>query len=155
MIEGIKELGAGITLALQGTHKIFTTFVQGVLLLLLVLFILYLTSVASKALISLFKYLEEKSQKKESKWNAFVTALQKPAGLIVWIVGVSFALEIIHIVTNAEIFVAIPPIRTVAIIATLAWFFIRLSNNLEKNFFLMVASSKSSQKDKDEKDKDV
>ena len=134
LVVGIKELVLGIILAAQGYYKIVTTLMQGVLLLLAVLIILYLTSVASKALISLFKYLEEKSQKKESLWNALVTAIQKPVALIVWIVGASIALKFIQFATNAEIFAIVPIIGSIAIIAVLAWFLFRLVENLKKSY---------------------
>ena len=132
MIEGIKELVvgimatiAGITLTFRGSYKIITILAQGVAIVFLVLIILFLTSVASRALISLFEYLEEEVLNKESLWNVLVTALQKPAIFIIWIVGVSFALDIIHFATTAQILAVVPTIRSIAIIAALVWFFIQ------------------------------
>ena len=66
--------------------------------------------------------------------DALIKAIQKTAGLIIWIAGVSLAIDIIHFETNAEIFVAVPPIRSVAIITAMGWFLIRLVKNLEKTY---------------------
>ncbi len=96
---------------------------------------LVLTAVASEVRRYLFKYIARKSRKTKSMWDdALVDAIQKPAGLIIWIAGVSLAIDIVHFETNAEIFVAVPPIRSVAIIATLGWFLIRLVENLKKTY---------------------
>ena len=96
---------------------------------------LALTAVASEVRRYLLKYIAGKSQKTKSMWDdALVTTLQKPAGLIIWIAGVSLAIDIIHFETNAEIFVAVPPIQSVAIIAAMVWFLIRLVKNLEKTY---------------------
>ena len=164
MFEGILDFFSGIFLIFEGLKmvigvigQVIQTIAKAFVLIILVivkvfpiLVILALTAVVSKARRHFFEYLEEKSQKKESLWNAIVTALQKPAGLIIWIVGFSFVLEYIHWKINGEILAAVPIIGFIAVIAALVWFVIRLSNNVEKNFFLMAASSKSSQKDKDE-----
>ena len=122
MFEGLKMVIGAIVKVFQAIAKVFP-----------VLVILALTAVVSKARRHFFEYLEQKSKKKESLWNALVTALQKPAGLIVWIVGVSFVLQYIHFKTNAGILDAVPIIRSIAIIATLVWFVIRFWKIFDKN----------------------
>ncbi len=117
-------------------------FIMVLILIILVLIILALTAVVSNIRRFLFEFLEQESQNKESLWNAFVTSLQKPAGLIIWIVGVSFALEFIHSKTNAWFLAEVAAIRSIAIIAALAWFFIRFNKNLNKKAILTAISSR-------------
>ena len=148
----------GLFIFIKGFVPALVTFIKGFAQSLVafikvfpVLVILALTVFASKAWRHLFKYLEEKSQRKESLWKtALVTALQKPAGLIIWIVGISFVLQFIHFKTNEEISAAVLIIEVIAIIAALVWFFIRFSKNLDKDAILMAISSKFNRRDKND-----
>ena len=135
----------------QAIGNVFVWVFQAIAKVFPVLIILALTVVVSKARRHFFEYLEEKSQRKESLWKAaLVTALQKPAGLIIWIVGISFVLQFIHFKTNEEISAAVLIIEVIAIIAALVWFFIQFSKNLDKDAILMAISSKFKKKDKDD-----
>ncbi len=147
----IKGFVPALVLFIKGFAESLGAFIKIFIKVFPVLAILALTVFASKAWRHLFKYLEEKSQRKESLWKAaLVTALQKPAGLIIWIVGISFVLQFIHFKTNEEISAAVLIIEVIAIVAALVWFFIQLSKNLDKDAILMAISSKFSKKDKDD-----
>jgi len=65
--------------------------------------------------------------------DAFVEALQKPLSVFVWIVGISFAAQIVQSKTGAVIFDAVEPVRDIGVIATITWFLIRLIRRVEKN----------------------
>ena len=76
--------------------------------------------------------LARRVEESTNPWDdAAVRALRKPLRWLVWIVGIAFAAEIVRDNTGAAIFEAIDPIRSVGVIATLAWFLTRLVNNLE------------------------
>ena len=70
----------------------------------------------------------------DKTWDdAVFEALQKPLSLFIWIVGISFAAQIVQAKTSAAIFGAIEPIRDIGVIATITWFLIRLIRKVEKN----------------------
>ena len=70
-----------------------------------------------------------------SVWDeSFVEALGPPLRAFIWIAGLAFAVEIIQTEAGAAIFEAVTPIRDVGLIATLAWFAVRLIRIAERNF---------------------
>ena len=134
IFEGLKMVVGVIVQVIQAIAKAFVVIILVIVKVFPVLVILALTAVVSKARRHFFEYLEEKSQQKEFQWNALVTAFQKPAALIVWIVGFSFVPEYIPWEINEKILAAVPTIRSIAIIAALAWFVIRLVEKLKKTY---------------------
>jgi MscS family membrane protein len=82
----------------------------------------------------LMNRLHRKLRANKTPWDdAVVDALRRPLGLLIWIVGVAFAADIVRSETGAPIFDAIGPIRDVGVIATLAWFLLRLTRNMQQN----------------------
>ncbi len=78
--------------------------------------------------------LHKKLEKTNNPWDdAFVDALRKPLSVLIWIVGISFAAEIVYQVSEVAIFEAVGPIRDVGVIACIAWFLIRLIKRAETN----------------------
>jgi MscS family membrane protein len=74
-------------------------------------------------------------EKTKNKWDdAIVGAALKPLSFIIWIIGISFAAEIVQGSTKAVIFEAIDPIRRTSIIGAVAWFVMRLTNRIEQSF---------------------
>ncbi len=74
------------------------------------------------------------------KWDdALIEALRKPVRMLVWIVGIAFAAQIIQSSTEAAIFAAVGPLRDVGVIATIAWFVVRLVNGIEQTYLLVPA----------------
>jgi MscS family membrane protein len=81
------------------------------------------------------KRLYSKLEKTENPWDdALVNSLQKPLTVLIWIVGISFAAQIIGEKTQAQLFLALGPARDVGVIAVIAWFLIRLVHNVETNY---------------------
>ena len=75
-----------------------------------------------------------KLQANETPWDdAVVGALQRPLNVLIWIVGIAFAVDIVRTETAAPIFNAIGPIRDVGVIATISWFLLRLTHNMQRN----------------------
>ena len=60
-------------------------------------------------------------------------ALRKPLRALVWIVGLTFAIEIVHRATGAVIFSAIEPVRDVAVVLVIAWFLVGFIRESEHN----------------------
>ncbi|MEJ2643666.1 MAG: mechanosensitive ion channel family protein [Gammaproteobacteria bacterium] len=73
-------------------------------------------------------------QRTRTPWDdALVDALSKPLTVLIWVVGIAFAAQIAQKETAAAIFAAIPPLRDVGVIATIAWFLLRLVTNIQQN----------------------
>lgn len=69
-----------------------------------------------------------------SPWDdSLLDALQRPLGVLIWIVGLSFAAEIVQREAEATIFEAVAPLRDVGVIITIAWFLIRFIKRFEGN----------------------
>jgi MscS family membrane protein len=83
----------------------------------------------------ILKRLHLRLEKTENKWDdAFIAAVRRPLSVIIWATGISLAAEIIQKSTKAIIFSAIEPMRDTIIIAALAWFLVRLINNIENTY---------------------
>lgn len=79
-------------------------------------------------------HLHKKVQATKNPWDdALIESAQRPATLLIWIIGITFAAEIVYQETEASIFMALGPIRDIGIITTIAWFLVRLSNGIQAN----------------------
>ena len=65
--------------------------------------------------------------------DAVVTAARRPLGVLVWVLGLTLAIDIIQREAAAAIFEAVDPIREVAVIGIIAWFLVRLIKQVEAN----------------------
>lgn len=63
--------------------------------------------------------------------DALLYALPRPLSMLIWIVGISFAAQILSAGTDAAIFNAIEPIRAVGIIIAICWFMFRFILSME------------------------
>ena len=68
--------------------------------------------------------------------DALVDAARRPLTILIWIIGLTFAADIVSNETDAVIFGAIDPIRDVGVIFTIAWFLVRFVERTEKNIVL-------------------
>jgi MscS family membrane protein len=69
-----------------------------------------------------------------NRWDdALLAAATRPVTLLIWIVGITFAADIVSAQTQAPIFNAVGPLREVGVITVLAWFLLRLIANVEQN----------------------
>lgn len=99
--------------------------------------ILVATAIASGVRRFLLKHAENKAKASKTLWDdALVKAINKPAGALLWIIGISFSIDVIHVEleAEAEIFAAVTPLRSVAIISILSWFLLRLIRNVEDSY---------------------
>ena len=76
--------------------------------------------------------IKNKVEQSSNPWDdAFIKSIYRPLRFLVWVVGVLFAAEIVASRTEAEIFKAIDPIRSISIIAIFAWFMILFVKEFE------------------------
>ncbi|MGV8892002.1 MAG: mechanosensitive ion channel family protein [Burkholderiaceae bacterium] len=76
--------------------------------------------------------LEQRTRLTATPWDfALVSAARKPLTLLAWIVGIAFAARIVQSETNAALFEAISPVRTVGVIACMTWFLIRFIRSVQ------------------------
>ncbi len=80
--------------------------------------------------------LHARLEKTKNKWDeSVVEALGRPVTMIIWVIGISFAVEILQKEKKgAHIFAAAEPIRDTLIIYAFVWFLIRLIRFGESNF---------------------
>lgn len=99
-----------------------------------VVFITLLISFLQKRILG---KLLAKLQETRIYWDdALVDAARRPLTILIWIIGLSFAAEIVSNESGAVIFGAIDPIRDVGVIFTFAWFLVRFIERTEKNIVL-------------------
>jgi len=83
---------------------------------------------------SLLKRLHRKLESTRNPWDdALIRSALRPLSALIWIVGITFAADIIATETKAPLFEAVAPLRHVGIIATLAWFLTRLVSNMQQS----------------------
>ncbi len=89
--------------------------------------VIFLTLLINLIQRRLLNRLHARLEKNTAYWNdAVLLALRRPLSVLVLIIGLGFALDILRHEAGALIFEAVDPVRTVGIIATLAWFLVRL-----------------------------
>jgi MscS family membrane protein len=75
-----------------------------------------------------------KLERTRTYWDdALFDAARKPITFLIWIIGLTFAADIVKNETDAAIFGAIAPIRDVGVIVVISWFLVRFIGRAEKN----------------------
>ncbi|MDD9873910.1 MAG: mechanosensitive ion channel family protein [Gammaproteobacteria bacterium] len=78
------------------------------------------------------KRLHERLKTTANLWDdALISAMQGPALLLVWVVGLTFAVDIVYAQTRAAIFTAVGPLRQVGVVCAITWFLMRLTRHLQ------------------------
>jgi MscS family membrane protein len=96
--------------------------------------VVFLVLLLNLVLRVLLNRLYKKLQTTDTPWDdAIVDAMRRPLNLLVWIVGIAFAADIVRVETEAAIFNAVAPIRDVGVIATISWFLLKMTRNVQKN----------------------
>lgn len=90
--------------------------------------------VINLALRFLFRYLERRVAKTDSIWDdALYHSLSGPLRALIWIVGLSIAAAIGEPAEGSVVADYLPTVRTVAIVLVVAWFLVRLIDQVESN----------------------
>lgn len=114
--------------------KALMTYLKGESWAIQVFAIVFVTLLAALVQKRVFAKLIDKLGRTRTFWdNALVTALSRPLHILIWILGLSFAAEIVQDKTDAAIFGAIEPVRGVGVIIMIAWFLVRFIRDAEAN----------------------
>ena len=99
--------------------------------------VVFLTLLISFLQKHIFVRLLTKLQKTRVYWDdTLVITVGRPLTIFIWLIGLSFAAEIVSNESDAVIFEAIDPIRDVGVIFLLAWFLVRFIERTEKDIVL-------------------
>ncbi|MBV1914220.1 MAG: mechanosensitive ion channel family protein [Pseudomonadales bacterium] len=94
--------------------------------------VVFLTSLANFFIRRFLDRLHLQLQKTTNLWDdAILKAGRQPLRLIVWVVGLSIAIEVIENSSTTSIFENIQPFREIAVIAIITWFVVRFIREAE------------------------
>lgn len=111
---------------------------------LIVLVSLIINYVVRRMLMQASKRLEKTS----NPWDDLaVNTLQKPVSLMIWLLGLTFAADVLHAESDAAIFDVIDPIRDIGVIAIIATFLLQLIKGTQE--VLLDIRSEDGEKDFD------
>ena len=78
--------------------------------------------------------LHSKLGRTRNHWDdSLVEAAQRPITALIWVLGLSFAAEIVQQQSGAVIFEAVDPVREVGVVVCIAWFLVRFVRLSEHN----------------------
>ncbi|MEW5248450.1 mechanosensitive ion channel family protein [Microbulbifer sp. 2201CG32-9] len=78
--------------------------------------------------------LHRRAEKTANPWDdALVAALNPPAMVLIWLLGLTLAAGRAGSATGAEIFSLVVPVRQIGLILVLTWFALRFARNVEAN----------------------
>lgn len=104
-----------------------------------VFFIVLLTVIGNFIARKVLVRLAKKMNDTKTLWDdVIINAATRPLSWLVWIIGLAFAGDVIHVRTDAVIFMAVDTIRDVGVLFTITWFLLRLIKGTEQ---LMVAGN--------------
>jgi len=97
-------------------------------------FVVVLFVVTANFLLQRFlKRVRTRLRKTDNPWDdAVIDAARRPASLAFWVIGLTFAADIILRETGAAVFSASDAIRDVGVIVALAWFLIRFVQRMQE-----------------------
>ncbi|MDA0978444.1 MAG: hypothetical protein O3B72_07800, partial [Proteobacteria bacterium] len=95
--------------------------------------IVFMSLLSSYLMRKLFVHIERQAEKTNNLWDdAFVKAARKPASWIIWVLGISWAAEIVARGTGSALAQMIDPVRFVSVVGILAYFLSRFVSEAEK-----------------------
>ncbi|MEX2326655.1 MAG: mechanosensitive ion channel domain-containing protein, partial [Pseudomonadales bacterium] len=113
------------------------TFVEWVTdpLLILVFNIVFFTLLANYVSAVVLKRVEKKAEQTESVWDdALIHALRRPLTWLIWVLGISFAAEVISAQTDTGLAGIIAPARYVLVVGLMALFLVKFISECEAAF---------------------
>lgn len=79
------------------------------------------------------RHLHQRALKSQNFWDdAVIKALQAPALMLLWVVGLGWVGEVIQHMNEGTLFDFVDPLRMVLVIASLTWFVLRFIKNAEQ-----------------------
>jgi MscS family membrane protein len=87
----------------------------------------------------LLRRLQRKVEATETLWDdALYEAARRPLSFLIWLIGITFAANIVSQQTDAAIFDAVEPIRDLGVIVITTWFVFRFIQQMEQNIFVQA-----------------
>jgi len=87
--------------------------------------VVFVTVVINFVALHLLRGVVKHIEKTKNYWDdALVLAARKPLSVLIWLLGISWAAEIVAVDTQAAIFEAIGPVREVTVVVVLTWFIV-------------------------------
>lgn len=103
------------------------------LLIAQVFLVVFAVAVVNFVLRRVLAGVELRASKTANTWDdALISAARRPLTLLAWIVGLTFAVRIIHESTAAPIFEFFEPARTVGVIGCITWFLLLFIGNVQE-----------------------
>jgi len=94
-------------------------------LLASVFVVVFVTVVVNFFALQLLRRVVKHIEKTKNYWDdALVLAARRPLSVLIWLLGISWAAEIVAADTQAAIFEAVGPIREVTVVVLLTWFIV-------------------------------
>ena len=82
----------------------------------------------------IFSRLAHQATKTRTLWDdAVLRAIAKPLSLLIWVVGLTFAADIVRQMSDQPIFAFITPARDIGVLFSIAWFAVRFITEIEQN----------------------
>lgn len=101
-----------------------------------VFFVVFMTLIIAYIESIIYRRIHPKLQRSGTVWDdSVVYAVHKPLQMLIWLMGLSFAADIVAISgKHTAIFKIVEPLRNLGIIILFAWFMLRVIAQVEKNF---------------------
>ena len=91
-----------------------------------------------------YKNVQDRLKKTANLWDdALWEAIHKPMGMLIWVIGISYAAEITNTAAGTQYKFIVSNIRELSVIATLSWFLFRFIHGVEKNILISNANDDS------------
>jgi len=99
-----------------------------------VFLIVFATLVLGLAASIVLSRLQARLARTRSAWDeSLIDALSRPAQVLIWVVGLTLAVQISARQSDASVLLTVEPLRNVGVIAVLAWFLLRFIKKSEAN----------------------
>jgi len=118
---------------LQSIRAIGGYIPEGYRWILEVFVVIFIALTAKLVLSRFFDRLAARFALTANRWDdTLLEAARRPAGILVWSIGLFWALEIVQRQTDSALFEIVDPGRRVVVIGLLAWFVVRLIRGAEQ-----------------------
>lgn len=116
--------------------KEFLVFMTGKAWIVQTFFIILFTLILKYIFIRLYNKIKPKLEKTHLFWDeALLEALYRPIKVLIWVVGISFAAEIVGAKSETDIlFKAIDSLRSIFFVFVFGWTLLRFIKNIEVDF---------------------
>ncbi len=96
------------------------------------------TAVLNYVAARVVRHFEARVVSTRTHWDdSFLSAVGRPATVLIWIVGVAFAIDVIQRHDAVAIFEAAGPLRDVGVVACIGWFLVRFISRAQTNIVEM------------------